>query len=172
MSRFYLYLFLLFMLGFEISGQHKELYNENFDKSTTFESTGEWILDNLAVPKSSGYKGASGNYFVGASNASQNLEALTMKLIKTNCKSKNLELIWAAYKDVGFKPRISLEISYDGVKWSQIKFKDVPAKSAWLLIDPIIIENKNESFFLRFTYKGDGTPNYYAIDDVKLLCKT
>jgi hypothetical protein len=80
-------------------------------------------------------------------------------------------LRWAAYKDVGFKPSISLELSYDGLKWSKIKFKDVPAKSAWFLIDPVKIENKSESFFIRFTYKGDGTPNYYAVDDLTLICE-
>jgi hypothetical protein len=144
---------------------------ENFDslKTSNLTATNGWIKDNLAITPSNNYKGASGSYFFGAANLSQQEESLVLSKKIEAKKYTSVKISWGAYKDALFPGAVLFQWSKDGEVWKDLKYNDVKSNGTWARVQEITLPKEAEELekmWFKWTYKGNDNANYYAIDDL------
>jgi PKD repeat protein len=168
--------------------QTATISTENFDDGsdppdnmTYGAGNDDWIVDDgtqSSVPNSSGYSGASGNYFLLADDGDGNSELETVTYTVSTKAFSNISLRWGAFTSndiagsgAGSFPAVTLKYSTDGVTYTTISYNENAINDTWK-VDSVIslpagASNANV-LYLRWQYNSDQNDIYYAIDDIQL----
>ncbi|MBK7666128.1 MAG: PKD domain-containing protein [Sphingobacteriaceae bacterium] len=164
-------------------------YSEDFENgapgtcNTTFpttptiwtSATSDWVIDDNVtscsggVPECTVTSSSGGSMLAGGDNLT-NLEAAVSASFTTG-GLKNIVVDWNEYRTSTPKsPDITIEYSFDNITYTVVPgWTDIVADDNWHAIPTLALPadcDAQTTIYLRWSYTGDGTGSFMAIDDI------